>query len=61
MHTYSICNYPEMTRDQDASRDEKENEIEWKPYIESYSIISVSLYTPTLCHPSDRHPFEHLC
>ena len=38
MHTYSICNVPEMTRNQDASRDEKENDIEWKPYIESYSI-----------------------
>jgi len=38
MHTYSICNVPEMTRNQDASRDEKENEIEGKPYIESYSI-----------------------
>jgi len=51
MHTYSICSVPEMTRNQDASRDEKENEIEGETLTRivlylSYSILIVSSILP---------------
>ena len=49
MHTYSLVQVAKMTRNQDASRDEKENENE-------INLNSNRTLYSTLLDPSDTHP-----